>query len=42
METSHITSVGMVLYTVYNAWLLIASLILILAMVGSITITSKN
>lgn len=42
METSHITSVGMVLYTVYNAWLWIASLILILAMVGSITITSKN
>lgn len=42
VETSHITSVGMVIYSVYNTWLWIASLILILAMVGSITITSKN
>lgn len=39
IETSHITSVGMVLYTIYNMWLLIASLILVLAMVGSIIIT---
>ena len=42
VETSHITSVGMVLYTVYNTWLWIASLILVLAMVGSITITSNK
>lgn len=42
VETSHITSVGMVIYSVYNTWLWIASLILILAMVGSITITSKQ
>lgn len=42
VETSHITTVGMVLYTVYNMWLWISSLILILAMVGSIIITSKQ
>ena len=42
VETSHITTVGMVIYSVYNTWLWIASLILVLAMVGSITITSKQ
>lgn len=41
-ETSHIVAVGMVLYTVFNMWLLIASLILLLAMVGSIVITIKK
>lgn len=41
-ETSHIAGVGMVLYTVSNMWLLIASLILLLAMVGSIVITIKQ
>ncbi len=41
-ETSHIVGVGMVLYTVYNTWLLLASLILLLAMVGSIVITIKK
>lgn len=40
-ETSHITAVGTVLYTVLNPWLLIASLILLLAMVGCIVITMK-
>jgi NADH-ubiquinone oxidoreductase chain 6 len=39
--TSHIVGVGMVLYTVYSIWLLLASLILLLAMVGSIVITVK-
>jgi NADH-ubiquinone oxidoreductase chain 6 len=39
VETSHITTVGMVLYTAFNMWLWIASLILVLAMVGSIIIT---
>lgn len=39
--TSHIATVGMVLYTTYNMWLLIASLILLLAMVGCIVITMK-
>lgn len=42
VETSHITTVGMILYTVYNIWLCIASLILVLAMVGSIVITSSK
>lgn len=41
-ETSHIVGVGMVLYTTFNMWLLIASLILLLAMVGSIIITIKK
>lgn len=41
VETSHISGIGMVLYTVYNMWLLIASLILLLAMVGCIIITLK-
>lgn len=38
-EGSHITTVGMVLYSVFNIWLLIAGLILLLAMVGCISIT---
>lgn len=42
IETSHITTVGMILYTVYNIWLCISSLILVLAMVGSIVITSSK
>lgn len=42
LETSHITTVGMILYTVYSIWLYIASLILVLAMVGSIVITSPR
>lgn len=41
VESSHITSIGSVLYTNYNMWLLIASFILLLAMVGSIVITLK-
>lgn len=41
-QTSHITGVGMVLYSVYNTWLLLASMILLLAMVGSIVITIKK
>ncbi len=40
-ETGHITSIGSVMYTNYNMWLLIASFILLLAMVGSIVITLK-
>ena len=40
-ESSHITSIGSVMYTNYNMWLLIASFILLLAMVGSIVITLK-
>lgn len=41
MEFSHITSIGNILYTNYSIWLILASLILLLAMVGSIVITIK-
>ena len=41
-ETSHISSLGNILYTSYNMWLFLASLILLLAMVGSIIITIKQ
>jgi len=41
-ENGHITAIGEVLYTSYNIWLLLASLILLLAMVGSIIITIKT
>jgi NADH-ubiquinone oxidoreductase chain 6 len=40
-ETNHAASVGLVIYTVFNMWLLIASIILLLAMVGAIVITIK-
>jgi NADH:ubiquinone oxidoreductase subunit 6 (subunit J) len=39
VEGSHITTVGMVLYSVFNMWLLLAGLILLLAMVVCISIT---
>lgn len=41
-EVSHITSIGNVMYTNYNMWLLITSFILLLAMVGAIVITIKQ
>jgi len=41
-EWSHITSIGNVIYTVYPLWLIITSLILLLAMVGAIIITIKK
>nr|YP_009262046.1 NADH dehydrogenase subunit 6 [Chrysoporthe austroafricana]YP_009262166.1 NADH dehydrogenase subunit 6 [Chrysoporthe cubensis]AMX22121.1 NADH dehydrogenase subunit 6 [Chrysoporthe austroafricana]AMX22241.1 NADH dehydrogenase subunit 6 [Chrysoporthe cubensis] len=41
-ETGHITSIGNIMYTNYNMWLLIASFILLLAMVGCIVITLKT
>ena len=40
-ESNHITAIGNVMYTNYNIWLIIASFILLLAMVGSIVITIK-
>ena len=40
-ETSHITSIGNVLYSNYSIWLIITSIILLLAMVGAIVITLK-
>ena len=41
-ETSHISAIGNIIYTSYNMWLLIASLILLLAMTGAIIITINN
>jgi len=41
-ETSHITSIGNVIYTSYPMWLILTSLILLLAMVGAIVITIKQ
>ncbi len=41
-EASHITSIGNIIYTNYNMWLIITSFILLLAMVGSIVITIKQ
>ena len=40
-ETSHITSIGNVLYGHYSIWLIITSIILLLAMVVAIVITLK-
>ncbi len=40
-ENSHITSIGNIMYTNYNIWLILASFILLLAMVGAIVITIK-
>jgi len=41
-EVSHITSIGNIMYTNYNVWLIIVSFILLLAMVGAIVITIKQ
>ena len=41
-ETSHITSIGNILYTSYPLWLIITSIILLLAMVGAIVITIRQ
>lgn len=41
-ETSHITSIGNIIYTIYPIWLILTSIILLLAMVGSIVITIKE
>ena len=41
-ELGHITSIGNILYTNYNLWLIMASFILLLAMVGAIVITIKQ
>ena len=40
-ENSHISSLGNIMYTNYFMWLLITSIILLLAMVGAIVITIK-
>ena len=41
-ENSHITAIGNIMYTNYSIWLVIASFILLLAMVGAIVITIKQ
>lgn len=41
-ESSHITSIGNIMYTSYSIWLIITSIILLLAMVGTIVITIKQ
>lgn len=41
-ETSHITTIGNILYTSYPLWLILTSIILLLAMVGAIIITIKQ
>jgi NADH-ubiquinone oxidoreductase chain 6 len=38
----HMVSIGNILYTNYNIWLIITSYILLLAMVGTIIITIKQ
>jgi len=41
-ESSHITSIGSIMYTSYSIWLILTSIILLLAMVGAIVITIKQ
>ena len=41
-ETFHITSIGNIIYTNFPLWLILTSIILLLAMVGSILITIKQ
>lgn len=41
-ENTHITSIGNIMYTSYSMWLVITSMILLLAMVGAIVITIKQ
>lgn len=41
-ETSHITTIGNIIYTVYPLWLILTSIILLLAMIGAIVITIKQ
>jgi NADH-ubiquinone oxidoreductase chain 6 len=40
-ETSHITSIGNIMYGNYSIWLILTSIILLVAMVGCIVITLK-
>ena len=42
IEYSNISSIGNIMYTNYNIWLIMASFILLLAMVGAIIITIKQ
>jgi NADH-ubiquinone oxidoreductase chain 6 len=42
IDVSDITSIGFTMYTNYSIWLVITSIILLLAMVGAIVITIKQ
>ena len=42
VDVTHITSIGNIMYTSYSIWLIITSIILLLAMVGAIVITIKQ
>jgi NADH-ubiquinone oxidoreductase chain 6 len=41
-EISHISSIGNIMYSTYSIWLILTSIILLLAMVGAIVITIKQ
>jgi len=41
-EATHITTIGNIIYTSYSIWIIITSIILLLAMVGAIIITIKQ
>jgi NADH-ubiquinone oxidoreductase chain 6 len=41
-ESGHISSIGNIMYTSYSIWLILTSIILLLAMVGAIVITIKQ
>ena len=41
-ETTHISTIGNIMYTSYSIWLILTSIILLLAMVGAIAITIKQ
>jgi len=42
VDVTHITNIGNIMYTSYSIWLIITSVILLLAMVGAIVITIKQ
>lgn len=42
ISSNHINSLGNIMYTSHNVWLILVSLILLLAMVGAIVITLKH
>ena len=41
-ESTHISSIGNIMYTSYAIWLIVTSVILLLAMIGAIVITIKQ
>ncbi len=42
IEIGHINSIGNIMYTSYNIWLILTSIVLLLAMTGTIIITIKQ